>query len=122
MAEHLEDPIPQVPQPLTLPGFCCSEDGRVLRDDGGMVSPADLDLQVFKAGRGQGMRREAGDDLPADGVLIHGSLFSGNASCYRFGAHLHDGRPAAFDVGDDLIPEGEDRFLVEHFVLVDVDG
>ena len=118
-ARRLEEK--EVPQPLALAGFCCGEDGGVLRDDRGMVCPADLDLQVFETGRGQRMRREAGDDLPADRELIHGSLFSSNASCRRFGAHLDNGRTAAPDVGDDLIPEGEDCFLVEDLVLVDVD-
>ena len=111
----------EVPQPFALLGYGRSKDSGVLRDDRGMVRPADLDIQVLKAGRGQRMRREAGDDLPADRELIHGSLFSSNASCRRFGAHLDNGRTAAPDVGDDLIPEGEDCFLVEDLVLVDVD-
>ena len=104
---------------LTWPGG--GEDGGVLRDEGGVMGPADLDLQVFEGGRRERMRGEAGDDFPADGELIHGLLFGGNASCCCLGAHLHHSRAPAPDVGDDLIPEGEDGPLVEDLVLVDVD-
>jgi hypothetical protein len=111
----------EVPEALPLLREGRGKEGGVLRDERGMVGPADLDLQVFQAGRGRRMRREAGEDLPAEIELIHGLLFGGNASSCRLRAHFHHRRAAGPDVGYDLIPEGEDGPLVEDLVLVDVD-
>jgi hypothetical protein len=108
---------------LVLPGQCCCQNGRVLRDHGQPVLPADIGLYFPEGGLVAGRKGEdAGDDLPECLCLIHDRLMFGcNFLGCRFRRIVHHRQLLAVDMGNDLIPEREESVLVGFFIFMNMD-
>jgi hypothetical protein len=116
---HQQDP----PEDLMLLRQGSGQDGRILRDNGKPVLPADRNLgrpdRCFVAGR---KGEDEGDDLPVCFYLIHDRLMFGcNLLGSRFRRIVHHGQLLVVDMVNDLIPEREESIFMSFFIFVNMD-
>jgi hypothetical protein len=111
----------QAPQRFPFSGECRSEERGVFGDRRKPEFPARVDLFRYNPFITGFKAEDAGDNLPVRVALVHKRLISGRdpagCSLRRVGHHRHT---VPVDVGDDLVTQYKEGFLVGFLVFMNM--